>query len=88
MDRDGVKRTGTDRRELVDRCVDSIKTNLQNYKTGLASNTNIENMVASVTSNYLQKFAQDDSKNKPDSAMAVFIEKHQNFDIKEELQLV
>jgi hypothetical protein len=80
MDRDGVKRTGTDRRELVDRCVDSIKTNLQNYKTGLASNTNIENMVASVTSNYLQ--------NKPDSAMAVFIEKHQNFDIKEELQLV
>ena len=45
-------------------------------------------MVASVTSNYLSKYAQDDSKNLIDQAMSEFIGTHSNFDIKEELQLV
>lgn len=57
-------------------------------KTGLASETYIENLVGSVTQAYLRKFAQDTSKDKANQAMDEFIERHQNYDIKEQLENV
>ena len=75
-------------RDPIDKCEDTIKTNLQHYKIGLSSGTAIENMVSSVTSNYLQKFASEDSKSKIDQAMQEFIQKHSKFDIKSELEQV
>ena len=52
--------------EPVDHYVEKIKGSLCDYKTGLAQETNIENMVACVTAKYMQKFAADDTKNKVD----------------------
>ena len=57
-------------------------------RTGLSSDTNIENMISCVTNKYLQKYAKDDSKNKIDQAMQDFMEKHANFDIMGKLKEV
>lgn len=72
----------------MDKCVHKIKANVGQQRTDLASTTYIENLVGTVTQNYLRKFAQDTSSDKINSAMDEFIERHQNFDIKEQLQSV
>ena len=39
-----------------------VKTALEKYKTGLASHTSIENMVAMITQKYMRKYASDDTE--------------------------
>ena len=67
---------------------ESVKSTLADIRTGLSTDTNIENMVACVTNKYLQKYSKDDSKNKIDQAMLEFMEKHANFDIMGKLKEV
>ena len=42
-------------------------------------------MVSIITSKYLQKYAEDDSKNAVEKAMKEFFDKHAGFDIKGQL---
>lgn len=42
--------------EPMDKYVDEVKDTMSKYKTGLASDTNVENMVSCVTNKVLQKF--------------------------------
>ena len=58
-----------ERAEPIDRLAHTVKGSLDEMKTGLASDTNVENMVAWVTSRYLQKYAEDDTKNDIDNTM-------------------
>ena len=43
----------------MDKYVDEVKGTMKQFKTGLASDTNVENMVSCVTNKYLQKFADE-----------------------------
>ena len=56
-------------------------------KTGLSNETKLENMVSVVTTKYLEKFAVEgeDSKNQE---LSDFMQKHQNYNIKEGLKQV
>ena len=58
---------------------------LKEINSDLAPDTNIENMVSIITSKYLQKYAEDDSKNAVEKAMKEFFDKHAGFDIKGQL---
>ena len=80
--------TEAEENEPVKRYEESVKSTLADIRTGLASDTNVENMISCVTNKYLQKYAKDDSKNKIDQAMQDFMEKHANFDIMSKLKEV
>ena len=62
-----------------------MKGGLKEISSDLASDTNIENMISIITSKYLQKYAEDDSKNAVEKAMKEFFDKHAGFDIKGQL---
>ena len=65
----------------VDKYVSSVMGGLKEISSDLASDTNVENMVSIITSKYLQKYAEDDSKNAVEKAMKEFFDKHAGFDI-------
>ena len=66
----------------VDKYVNTVMGGLKDISSDLASDTNVENMVSIITSKYLQKYAEDDSKNAVEKAMKEFFDKHAGFDIK------
>lgn len=45
----------------VDRYMFQVRKALQKYKTGLADQTQVENMVAHITQRYMRKYAADDA---------------------------
>ena len=72
----------------VEHYVSTVKGTLNDMKSGLDKNTNVENMVAHVTSKYLQKFTREDVKTGGDQEMHNFMEKHANYDVKANLSMM
>ena len=74
-----------ERAEPVDKFASSMKDELDNYKSDLSRQTNVENLIAHLSTKYLAKYAQHDPTANMTSEMQEFVEKNPDFNLKTQL---
>ena len=65
----------------IDRYMFQVRKALDKYKTGLADQTQVENMVAHITERYMRKYASNDSEAELNRNFESLLEKTQGTDI-------
>ena len=67
--------------------VRQMRSHLENQKTGLAKETNMENIVSHLAHKQLHTFVEAElKKNKVDKKMSDFMEQNKDFNVQEELK--
>ena len=69
----------------MDKFATNMQEELDNYKSDLSKQTNVENLIAHLSTKYLQKYAQHDPTANMSSEMQEFVEKNPDFNLKTQL---